>query len=173
MKDQIEAVEDAVQEEATALLDTARKVLMASVGAVVMAGESAEKQFGSFFKDVETFVGKLVERGEIAEKDGRQLIADVVEKRTATLKQLTGQARETAESAEEATSGRIDSLITRLNVPTKSDIDTLTKKIGTLNRKVDQLKKAQKAVIKAEAEKAADKVAQNGSTPKEEAVPTL
>ena len=174
MKDKIQKIENNVKEEANALLETARKVLLASVGAIVMASESAEKQVNGFIKDVEAFVGKLVERGEIAEKDGRELLTEIVDKRKATAKELTDKARGVVDSAEKNTTGRFDGLVTRLNVPTKNDIETLTKKIGTLSRKVDQLKKAQTPTAKAAPKKRATKKAaatKNGTTPKQEAMP--
>ena len=47
-----------------------RKVALASVGAVVLAQE-----------EVEDFVGKLVQKGELAEKDGKTLVKDLLETR--------------------------------------------------------------------------------------------
>src|SRR5512141_2288242 len=56
--------------EANALLETVRKVLLASIGAVALAQD-----------EIEDFVNKLVERGQIAEQDGRKLLKDVMERR--------------------------------------------------------------------------------------------
>src|SRR5277367_4799826 len=50
--------------------DLVRKVALASVGAVVLAQE-----------ELEDFVGKLVQKGELAEKDGKTLVSDLIEKR--------------------------------------------------------------------------------------------
>src|SRR5580704_13888551 len=47
-----------------------RKVLLAGVGAVVLAQE-----------EVEEFVNKLVHKGEMAEKDGRKLLSDILAER--------------------------------------------------------------------------------------------
>ena len=35
---------------------------------------------------------------------------------------------------------RIEGLLTRMNIPTKSEIETLSEKISVLSRKVDELK---------------------------------
>jgi poly(hydroxyalkanoate) granule-associated protein len=107
------------------MLDMARKVLLAGIGAVALAQE-----------EVEEFVGKLIDRGAIAEKDGRKLINDIIEKRKK-------KVEETADSAEEELDKRIEGLLDRLNVPTKSDIEALSAKIVALTKKVDDLKKAQ------------------------------
>jgi poly(hydroxyalkanoate) granule-associated protein len=126
MAEKVEVMEEAVEEkELNPMLDMARKVLLAGIGAVALAQE-----------EVEEFVGKLIDRGEIAEKDGRKLINDIIEKRKK-------KVEETADSAEEQLDKRIESLLDRMNVPTKSDIEALSAKIVTLTKKVDELKKAQ------------------------------
>ncbi len=102
------------------LLEAVRKVLLAGIGAVALAQE-----------EVEDFVNKLVERGEIAEKDGRKLIHDIRERR-----------KKTTEKAEESLDKRVEELLGRMNVPTKADLEALSAKITVLTKKVDELKKA-------------------------------
>lgn len=118
MSEKIEIVEEEVAESGNSFLAGLRQVLMAGVGAVALAQD-----------EVEEFVKKLVERGEIAEKDGRKLIDDIMEKR-----------KNRAQKAEDALETRIEGLLERMNVPTKSDIDNLSKKITLLAEKVDELK---------------------------------
>lgn len=125
MAEKIEVTEDVVEEKSNVMLDTARKVLLAGIGAVALAQE-----------EIEEFVNRLIERGEIAEKDGRKLINEMVEKRKK-------KAEETAKDAESHLDKRIESIVKRMNIPTKSDIDALSAKITTLTKKVDELKKAQ------------------------------
>lgn len=118
MSEKIEIVEEEVTESENSLLAGVRRVLMAGVGAVALAQE-----------EVEEFVKKLVERGEIAEKDGRKLIDDTMEKR-----------KNRAQKAEDALESRVEGLLERMNIPTKSDIDKLSQKITMLAEKVDELK---------------------------------
>lgn len=114
-------VEEGSEEmERNPLLEATRKVLLASIGAVALAQE-----------EIEAFVNKLVERGEIAEKDGKKLVRDVMDKR-----------KKEAKKAEDELDKRIEDLLDRMNVPTKSDIEALSAKITTLSKKVDELKKA-------------------------------
>ena len=63
-------VNEAADEGANPLLEAVRKVLLASIGAVALAQD-----------EIEDFVNKLVERGEIAEKDGKKLVRDLKERR--------------------------------------------------------------------------------------------
>jgi len=106
--------------EANPLFESARKVLLAGIGAVALAQE-----------EIEDFVNKLVERGEIAEKDGKKLVRDLMEKR-----------KKKAKEAEEGLDRQIEEVLGRMNIPTKSDIQALSAKITELNKKVDELKKA-------------------------------
>lgn len=121
MSEEIEVVEEELAEKSNSLLAGVRRVLMAGVGAVALAQE-----------EVEDFVNKLIERGEIAEKDGRKLVDDILEKR-----------KNRAQKAEDALETRIEGLLDRMNVPTKRDIDELSKKITLLAQKVDELKQKQ------------------------------
>ncbi len=102
------------------LLDTVRKVLLASIGAVALAQD-----------EIEDFVNKLVDRGQIAEQDGRKLLKDVMERR-----------RKGAEKIDEGMDKRVEDLLNRMNVPSKADVEALSAKITALTKKVDELKKA-------------------------------
>lgn len=120
-----EAVEDVVEklngkEEHNPLLEAVRKVLLAGIGAVALGKE-----------EIEDFVDKLIERGEIAEKDGRKLVREVLERR-----------KKDAEKAEDEITKRVEGVMERMNVPTVVDIEALSEKISALSKKVDELKKS-------------------------------
>lgn len=121
MTDQMEMREMA-GDSGNALLSGLRRVLMAGVGAVALTQEQ-----------IEEFVGKLVERGEIADGDARKLISDVVDRRKRTLQDSTKRAEEELDK-------RIEGLLVRMNIPSKGEIDALSDKIADLSRKVDQLR---------------------------------
>ena len=121
MTNQTEISEEAT-EASNALLSGLRRVLMAGVGAVALTQEQ-----------IEDFVGKLVERGEIADGDARKLVSDVIDRRKKTL-------QESSKRAEEGVDRRIEGLLARMNIPSKSEIEILSEKISVLSRKVDELK---------------------------------
>jgi poly(hydroxyalkanoate) granule-associated protein len=116
---EIEA-EVAEEMERNPVLGMAHKVLLAGIGAVALTQE-----------EVERFVAKLVERGEIAEQDGKKLVSDVMEKR-----------KKETKKAESELDKRLEDLLNRMNVPTKGDINALSAKITELSKKVDELKEA-------------------------------
>lgn len=108
-----------VVDERNSLLDALRKILIAGIGGVALAQDELEK-----------FLHKLVDRGEIAEKDARKLIDEVISRR-----------KEEAKKAEVEVDKRLEEILARMSVPTKADIDALSEKIVKLTEKVEQLKK--------------------------------
>ena len=114
-----EKVEEKNGKERNALLEASRKVLLAGIGAIGLAQD-----------EIEDFVNKLIERGEIAEKDGRKLVKEIRDRR-----------KKTTHDAEEKMNKQVEEILDRLNVPTKSDIEALSEKIAALTKKMDELKK--------------------------------
>ncbi len=118
VKTKAQEVVTEVKEETTPLFEAARRVVLAAIGAVALASD-----------EVENFVNKLVERGEIAEKDARKLMKEVTEK---TEKQI--------KPAEKQMEKRLEEVRNTLNIPTKADIDALSNKVAELTAKVEALK---------------------------------
>lgn len=122
MAEKIEIEEEVVAESGNPFVEGVRRVLLAGVGAVSLAQDEAEK-----------FVHKLIEKGEIAEKDGRSLLNDLAENR----KQ---RAQESGKRVSDELEKRMESLLNRMNIPTKSDIEQLSQKVAELTNKIDTLK---------------------------------
>jgi poly(hydroxyalkanoate) granule-associated protein len=103
------------------MLASLQRVLLAGVGVVVLAQE-----------EVEDFVRRLVDRGDIAEDEGRELVEDVLEQRDRRLQKVRSGLE-----------GRIDrsteEVYKRLNIPTRSEIKSLSAQIDALSKKVDEL----------------------------------
>ena len=125
------------------LVVAAHKVLLATVGAAALTQD-----------EIGNFANRLIERGSIAEADGRRMVHDVFERRRKQMSQATGRAQEVAtEMRGNLSEGpkrladdmeqRIEGVLARMNVPTKDEIETLTSKITALTRKVDELKKTE------------------------------
>ncbi len=123
--DKVEVVvkEPAEEESRKPLLEAVRKVVLASVGAVALAQVAAED-----------LVNKLVERGEIAEEDGKKLVGEMRERHTKKAGAGAGRGSEEVDR-------RVQDVMDRMNVPTKADIDALSAKITELTEKVDELNK--------------------------------
>jgi poly(hydroxyalkanoate) granule-associated protein len=124
--EQIEIANEST-ESSNALLGSLRRVLMASIGAFVLAQE-----------EVEEFVAKLVDRGEIADADARRLLNDLVDGRGRMVTDGTKRSESELEK-------RVEAVLGRLNIPSKSEIDKLSAKISELNDKVDELNSIQRS----------------------------
>ncbi|MBI4614785.1 MAG: phasin family protein [Planctomycetes bacterium] len=101
-----------------------RKVLMAGVGAVVLAQE-----------EIEEFVNKLVDKGEIGYKDARKLVEETFQSRR-------DQAKKGIDKLEKTIDERIEKILDRMNVATKKDVEAVQ---ASLQRLAGQLDKALKA----------------------------
>jgi len=105
------------------VIKAARTMLLAGFGTVAMGKE-----------EIETMIERLVEKGEVAEKDGRKRIEGMFERR-----------RKDMSKAEDKVEGlldqRIESVLNAMNIPSKNDLDSLSRKIGSLTKKVSDLDK--------------------------------
>ena len=113
-----EQILEEFEEEHNPLYEAARNVLLAGIGVIALTQET-----------IEDFVGRLIERGEIAEKEGRKLINEVMAKR-----------KKDAEKGQDELTRRVETVMDRMSVPSKADIDALSDKITELSKKVDSLK---------------------------------
>jgi len=111
---------EVVPEGRSMVYETLRKLLLAGLGTVVVAQD-----------EIEHFIEKMVEKGEIAEKDARKLVKEVVDRR-----------KEGAKKAEAEIDKRVEEALNRMNIPTKVDIEALSNKITALTKKVEELKKS-------------------------------
>lgn len=100
-------------------LDFVRRSLYTYVGTLRMV----EEQIGEL-------IDTLVERGEIAEEEGRRL-----------REELAQRTKELAEEGElEAGRGRgLDSVLQRLGIPARADVDRLSAQLDQLTAKLDEL----------------------------------
>jgi poly(hydroxyalkanoate) granule-associated protein len=113
-----EPVETTAQEHDTfPFIEATRKIMLAAIGAMALGRD-----------ELEDFLNKLVERGEIAEKDGRNLMGELMEKRKKIL-----------HGAEEQGNKHMEDLLERMNVPSKRDIDELSARVALLSKKIDSL----------------------------------
>ena len=136
----VATIDEAIDEIAAEATETSvsmvamvRKVLQAGVGAFALSVD-----------EVEEFVARLVERGEIAEQDGRKVISDVLSRRRSNAEVATEKVQEQTSRqwsrAEAMLDQQIDNILARLNVPSKSDIELLSAKVSELAEKVDALR---------------------------------
>jgi poly(hydroxyalkanoate) granule-associated protein len=113
----IDRVKEMTAGERSRFSALSRKVVLATVGAVGIAQD-----------EIDGYVKRLVERGELSEKQARKLMVETKEKRA-----------KAAKHAEQTFEHRIEKVLHRANVPTRRDVEALSAKITTLTHRVEQL----------------------------------
>ena len=102
-----------------------RKVLLASLGSVALTADEAGELFT-----------RLVERGEIAESDAQKIITDLRTQGRKREEEASQTREEISKKAGIALEDSVETILNRLNVPNKAEIEELSRKIGLLNEKV-------------------------------------
>ncbi len=109
--------------------ESAHKIWLAGLGALA----TAEEEGGKLFKN-------LVKKGEDFEKRGKKAMKSVREQ----VEEKVEDAVETAESTwtklGDSFDGKVAGTLKRLGVPTRIEIQKLTRRVEELTRKVDELK---------------------------------
>jgi poly(hydroxyalkanoate) granule-associated protein len=117
-QDTHKAAADGAKKQGNRIIGTFRKVVLASVGAVGVAQD-----------ELTALIDRMVERGEITEKDARKLVNDV--QKEVNKRRKSGQTKAEKE---------MEGMMEKLNVPSKADIEDLTKQVAQLSKRIEELK---------------------------------
>jgi len=120
------------------IMDSAHKVWLAGLGAVAMAEQEGGKLFSN-----------LVDKGQKLEKKGK----DEVEKAKGAVSGMKTVAESYWDTFGRTIDEQVTAVIHRIGVPTKDEIETLTKKVEQLTVAVDNLRTKGAAAPKAAAKK--------------------
>lgn len=100
------------QEKRSTLYEITRKIMLAAIGAAAIASD-----------ELDGFLTRLSERGELEEKDVQKLHAEMKEKRARIIEEHRARAAKPA--------------------ATKEEIQTLTERVADLTRQLEELKARQ------------------------------
>ena len=93
--------------------DLFKKVMYTGVGLVTTAGEKIQKN-----------IDELVKKGSLSAEEGRKVVADLWDNTETKKEEFEGKLKE-----------MVASVIESLNLPTKSDIDALMKRVEEMEAK--------------------------------------
>jgi len=105
------------------VINGVQSALRASMGVFSMGRE-----------EVETIINRMIEKGDLTELDGKKIISNLFDRPRQGVRQIN-------EKVGGALDDRIIATLNMLNVPTRSDLHTLSEKINDLTEKVDELSK--------------------------------
>ncbi len=123
MAEKIE-INETVEETSNVLIENGRKVVLAGLGVVTLAQEELTQLFNN-----------LVDRGTTTEQKTRKIVNKQVQTRQKEVRKATKRVEGEVEK-------RFETVLHRMNIPSKNDIEKLSRKVTTLNRKVNELSKA-------------------------------
>jgi poly(hydroxyalkanoate) granule-associated protein len=98
-----------------------QSALRASMGVFSMGREEAE-----------SVINRLVEKGELTEIDGKRILANLFDRPKQGVRQINDKVSTKVDES-------IISVLNLMNVPSRSDLQTLSEKINDLAEKVDEL----------------------------------
>jgi poly(hydroxyalkanoate) granule-associated protein len=119
---------DSLQKELT---KRGREVWLAGLGALATVEEEGSKLFTN-----------LVDRGKTFEKNRRKELEEVTEKAREQRDEALSQIEEAGEETQSLLFDTVNSALERFGVPTRKEIDRLSKKVDTLSKQVDTLSTA-------------------------------
>jgi poly(hydroxyalkanoate) granule-associated protein len=127
---------DAAASTAPWVLDTVRRLLQGGVDTVT-----------GTLEEITESVQRLVGRGAIPDAELKQIVQEYVEQRPAdgtpddpAARHPTSTALAPLDKSQSALERSVETILVRLNVPTRGDIENLSRKITLLNEKVTRLK---------------------------------
>jgi poly(hydroxyalkanoate) granule-associated protein len=106
------------------VLDSAHKIFLAGLGTVKTVGDES----GGLFD-------RMVERGKDLEAQGKKELRSWRKELEKTTSKVEGRVDRLGERLDEQLTGALH----RLGVPTRDEIQTLTRRVGELSRKVDRI----------------------------------
>ena len=112
------------------VFDVIRRMMLAGFGAFALTREEAEQ-----------FLDRLVERGEIAQKDAQHLIDEAMGKFRQPSVLQPSQIEASVSSITHQVEAGLEQLLNRMNIPSKRDIDELSAKIAQLAVRVEELRR--------------------------------
>ena len=140
---------DAVQEKATGMVnkvaELTHKTFLLTLGVAGLTQDYLQKGWDTGNE----FTEKLIERGEKIYGESREQVTKEIEKRQ---EQAVDLSKDVTKKTEETFNQYSDAVLTRANIPSRSDIQDLSKQINALSRKVDKVRKEQQELAATEAE---------------------
>ncbi len=148
MSETISSITDSLTENQVTkkVRDSANQIWLAGLGAYAKAEQEGSKLFDSLVKD-----GEKIENRTKGEVDRRISAAKEV------VEEVKSKAVSSWEKVERAFDDRVSRALSRLNIPSKADVDALVARVDALSDAVRQLAEAKTAARSKTVKKASEK----------------
>ncbi len=129
-----------VKAEVTDVRDTARKVLLASLGAVSISRKEGARIVDNLIEQGQELRDRTVKMAEDKVSDVRKQVVGIFDK-------VQKQATTNLTQVEGVVGGQVSRVLSRLGVPSKADVQELSHRVAELNRQVKALQVNRKAPV--------------------------
>ena len=129
-----------VKAEVTDVRDTARNVFLASLGAVSISRKEGARIVETLIEQGQDLRDRTVKMAEGKVNDVRKQVIGVVGK-------VQKQATSNLTQVEGAVGGQVTRVLSRLGIPSKADVQELSRRVADLNRQVKALQGSRKAPV--------------------------
>ena len=113
--------------------EKAKEIWLAGLGALSAVEEEGSKLFRS-----------LVDRGSEFEKKRKEQIDELWEDISERYKTAENRFGDKFDEVEETVESNVKSIVSRMGIPSRSEVEKLSKKVDALNEKLEKLEKQQK-----------------------------
>jgi poly(hydroxyalkanoate) granule-associated protein len=91
------------------------------------------------YDEAEKFINRLIERGELAQKDGEKVMNEVMNRFRQRPQEAQAEAENKANELGNQIEQNVEQFFNRLNIPTKRDIDELSARVAQLAARVEEM----------------------------------
>lgn len=117
--------------DVTPVAEIIRRLVLAAIGMVAVT-----------YEEIERFMQRLVEQGELAQRDSEKIMGQVMEQLRKPQQSAQPVQQQAQDMAGKFESG-LEQFLNRLNIPSQHDIDELSSRIAQLTARVEELRRQQ------------------------------
>ncbi len=131
----VKAAVKVVRTESTTVAEKGREFVLATVGAAAIVRKQGEKLVANFLDETAQFRNR-------ATKLATNVVGDVQEQANGVLAQVKSAAAANLGWVGEKAQDQVGKVLSRIGVPTKADVNELSRRVADLHKQVKALKKA-------------------------------
>jgi poly(hydroxyalkanoate) granule-associated protein len=121
--------------------DSVRNAVLAGLGVVSIAQKEAAKVYEKASKEANKFYGTLLKEGQSLEKKSKKSVNELTNKAEGKFKNFKQLATKQFSKIENVFETRVETALTKLDIPTADDLNGLTKRVDTLIKEIKKIEK--------------------------------
>ena len=119
--------------------ESVKNVVLAGLGVVSIAQKEATKVYGKVSKDANELYGTLLKEGKSLEKKSKKSVDQLTNKAEGKYKNFKNIATKQFNKFENVFETKVESALTKLDIPTADDLKGLTKRVDTLIKEIKKI----------------------------------